>query len=465
MVSWKQRDGLPPGACCVNNPRFRASLAGSFAELVRRGVAGMQYDDWASNLSVLSADGGCLCEFCIQRFGPWLKANCPAADLERWKLGGPAESFDFRRWLRAERGISSAAAYSKWFATNAGDPLRQAYARFQYFSVREGLRTLLGVLAANAASGRPRAPLSVNAFLDSTSQQSKAMSAGDLPDYFVGEAADESLTGLFLNGKIAEALHRTSIISPFPFRVDRTRSAIALQYALGQLCLAPYDIWMQTSDLPRHFGKAADYADLFAFACANAALLDSYETVAAVGIAVGTAKPEDKRLRPLLQSIIEANVPFVFLLLGRDHFEPRITPVWAERVRHIINLTDIPDLPSRFSRARFWPGEWNADLARRIGVLKVEAPGVVATVRAVPGRTNSAVIHLVNYNFDEFSQSATVAQCGVRLLQPGFWGNVRTAEILSPGVPARAVSVKSFGRGMRLVVPELRTWAVVRLNG
>lgn len=462
MVSWTQSDGLPPGASCVNNAHFRASLAERITQLVKVGVVGVQYDDWASNISVLSSDGGCLCEFCMQKFRAYLKANHAAADLERWGAGNP-DQFDYRQFLKTQRRVTNAQEYLTYYGQNASDPLQQAYVRFQHASVRDGLVALKAVLAANAPAGGRRPALSVNAHFGSSSQQSKGLMAGDLPDYFVGEAGDETLVGMFVNAKIAEALHRVSILSPFPYKVDRTRSEIALQCALGQLCLAPYDIWMQTSDLPRHFGKAADYADLFGFVRGNAELFDACETVVTVGIAVDTSKPEDKRFRPLVQALAEGNVPFVLLLLGRGYFDPYISPLWSERLQTLINLTDATDLKVRFPNARIWPGELKPELLRRISVLGVEAQNVVATVRAKPGAGKFVAVHLVNQNFDEFSRAVPVEQCGVRLLQRRFWGPISRVELLAPGLPAQSLTVKLFGRDLRMVVPELRTWAVLRI--
>jgi hypothetical protein len=304
----------------------------------------------------------------------------------------------------------------------------------------------------------------VNANLGSSSQDSKALVAGNLPDYFVGEAGDETLVGMFVNAKMAESLHRTSFLSPFPYKVDRTRAEIALQYALGQLCLAPYDIWMHTSDLPRHFGKAADYVDLYGFVRRNAELLDACETVATVAVAVDTSKAEDKRFRPLVQGLAEANVPFVLLPLGRVFFDPYISPVWAERLRTVINLTDATELQGRFPNALISPGEPSPELLRRISALKVEAQNVVATVRAKPGVGKSAAIHLINHNFDEFSRALPVEQCAVRLLQQGFWGRIKAAQLLTPGAPPQPLNVKPFGHDLRVVLPELRTWAIVRLT-
>lgn len=436
MLSWAQSDGLPPGAACVNNALFRESQAKLIADAVAAGAIGIQYDDWASNLSVVSTGGECFCKFCLEKFQRRQQADR-----------------DYRTFLRTERGVTNLASYLVYRRDHSAEPLQQAYSRFQMESVRENLMSLKSLLASLSRNGR-RPALSVNANFDSPGRQSKALLAGDAPDYFAGEGGDESLAGMFTNAKLAESLQRTSIFSPFPYQVDRTRAGIALQYALGQLCLVPYDIWMRSNDVPRYFGKPAQYADLFAFVRRNATVFDACESVATVGVLVDTSQPEDSRFRPLIHSLAASGVPFRVCRAGPGDADCK------RRLRFVINLTGTAIDRGEFPQAREWTANLRADQMRTISLLRVEAPDVIATVRASrDGRLRA--IHLVNFNFDEFSRSVPIRQFGVQFHHPSFWGLASDLQILSPEGKLVESTVERFGRGLRVVVPELHTWAVI----
>jgi len=413
MASWL-RDGVPIGACCVNNQRYRAHHRDIIEAAVRAGAVGIQFDDWGSNVSFANNNGECFCEFCVPKFAA-------------------AHGVDYHEYLK-KKGVPDLRAYLEYRVRNAADPLQRAYVQFQAESVREYLSALKQHLASITATGAKRPSLSVNANFTTTSQQSRSTMAADIPDYFVGEGGDETLAGMFINARIAEALQRTSIFSPFPYKVDVTRAEIALQYALGQLCLVPYDVWMHTSDQPRYFGKPEDFADLFAFVRANAALLEDAETVATVGISVDRTKPEEKTFRPLVQSLAERNIPFVLAFPG------------ARRRPRIVIGPDQAALTAEQSRAA--------------SIVEVEPSRVVALPRAGRGFT---ALHLINRNTDEFSRRAVLRGFGVRLLQPRFWGPTHRVELLAPGAAPQQLTAAPFGRGLRIAVPELKDWAVLRI--
>lgn len=439
MVSWTQSDGLPPGAACVNNPLFRESQAKLIGEAVAAGAVAIQYDDWASNVSVTSVAGECFCRFCLQKFQRRQHADA-----------------DYRAFLRKQRGVTDLASYLVYRRDHAAEPLQRAYSDLQIESVRENLSSLKNLLAGLSRDGR-RPALSVNAHFDSPGRQSKALLADDVPDYFTGEGGDQSLAGMFTNAKLAESLQRTSIYSPFPYQVDRTRAEVALQYALGQLCLVPYDIWMRSSDLPRYFGAPEQYADLFEFVRTNAALFDACESVATVGVLVDTLQPEDSRFRPLIQALASRGIPFHVCRAGPGD------AACKHRLRFVVNLTGAPIDRGEFPQAREWSANLRDDQIRTISLLRVEAPDVIATVRASrDGRIRA--IHLVNYTFDEFSRSVPIHQFGVQLQHPTFWGLASEVRILSPEGKSVEATLYRFGRGLRVVVPELRTWAVICIS-
>ncbi len=464
MITWKQADGLPPGAGCVNNPGFQKQQFATVDAALSNGADGIQYDDWGSNVYVTSVIGDCLCEHCVAKFRAYLGAHYRSEELAAWGVGS-WEEFDYRTFLAEQRGVKSQAGYLAFVRKSPPDPLRSAYYRFQILSVREMLAALQKELKARRTRDGLQPTLAVNAGLLSPSQQSIQGAAADLPDYAVFEGTDESVGGIFLYSKVSEALGKISVLSPFPFLSDTARSTIALRYALGQLCLVPYDIWMYTSDVPRYFGAPADYVDLFDFVRAQPELFDGYETVAAVAIAVDAGKAQDSRLRPLVEKLAYENVPFALAPLGGDYYSPPLDKEWCERLPFVIDLSGRADVRQQFPNARFLSAALTAEDLRRLAVVEVEAPGVLAVVRARrAGGERSVAIHLVNRNFDEAGRVMPLEHFGIRLLQQEFWGRVSRMEWLAPGSKVEALGFQRWGYGLRVSVPWLGAWAVLKIQ-
>ncbi len=464
MITWKQADGLPPGAGCVNNPGVQKQQFATVEAALANGADGIQYDDWGSNVYVTGVIGDCLCEHCVAKFRAYLASHHRAEELAAWGVAS-VDDFNYRVFLTQQRGVKSQADYMAFVRKSPPDPLRSAYYRFQISSVRDLLGALQKELKARRTRDGMKPTLAVNAGLLSPSQQSIQGAAADLPDYAVFEGTDESVAGLFMYSKASEALGKISVLSPFPFEVDTARSTIALRYALGQLCLVPYDIWMYTSDVPRYFGAPADYVDLFEFVRAHADLFEGYETVAAVAIAGDAATAQDSRLRPLVERLAYENVPFALAPLGGDHYAAPLDAEWCERLPFVIDLSGRTEVRARFPNARFLRAELTAEDLRRLTVLEVEAPHVLAVVRARgAGGERSAVIHLVNRNFDEAGRVMPLEHFGIRLLQQEFWGKVNRIEWLAPGSKVEALGFQRWGYGLRVSVPRLGAWAVLKIQ-
>jgi hypothetical protein len=465
MITWKQADGLPPGAGCVNNPGFQKQQLTTILTALANGADGIQYDDWGSNVYVFGVIGDCLCEHCVAKFRTFLAAHHRPEELAAWGVADPA-GFNYREFLAAQRGVKSQSDYLAFVRKSPADPLRVAYTRFQMFSVRDMLALLQREIKERRTQDGLRPTLAVNNAILSPSQQSIQFAAADLPDYYVFEGSDESVGGIFLYSKISEALGKVSVLSPFPYEPHMTRATIALRYALGQLCLAPYDIWMHTSDLPRYFGTPEQYGDLFDFVRANEDLFDRYDTVAAVAIAVDTSRAPDSRLRPLVETLAHRNVPFLLVPLGSDFFTPAVNQDWCRRLPFVIDLTRQADTRQKFPEARFLHAAPTEDELRMVSVVQVEAPGVLAVVRGRGDqRDRSLLVHLINRNFDDAGRTVPLEHFGVRLLQPEFWGEPKQAELLAPSSNIEMLDVRPLGRDRRLVIPRLASWAVVKIQG
>jgi hypothetical protein len=463
MATWTQPDGLPPGASCVNNPRFRAQQEAAIRTAVANGAGGIQFDDWESNLSVSYSSGDCLCEFCVEKFRSHLRDQYSRDELQ--SLGVfDAASFDYKAFLAAGKGVSTQDEYLQFCRRSPQDVLGKVYRRFQMQSVRDLLTALREFLAGQQPGDGSKPTIAVNNSITSLTQQNINFAAAEIPSYLVFEASDESFGGIVFASKASEALQKVSVASPFPYLAGKTRSDIALRYALGQLCLVPYDIWMRTSDLPRAFGTTAEYGDLFRFVRANRDLFDASETVAAVGIAIDTSRPQDARLRPLMERLAEAAVPFVLLPRGRDLFEPSVPETWRQRLPYVIDLSGLADTGALFPNARPLSPSLPVEEMNRLKVLLVEAPGIAATVRGFTARDRqTAVVHLVNRNLDEYGRAVPVEPCAVRLLQSSFWGRIASIDAFSPEGSQR-IEMRNAGRDLRVIVPSVQLWTVLRVE-
>lgn len=464
MVTWKQADGLPPGAGCVNNPGFQKQQLETISTALANGADGIQYDDWGSNVYVFGVSGDCLCEHCVAKFRTFLTAHHRREELAAWGVADPA-TFNYREFLAGQRDVKSQSEYLAFVRKSPADPLRVAYTRFQMFSIRDMLVRLQREIKERRTQDGLRPTLAVNNAIVQPSQQSIQFAAADLPDYYVFEGSDESVVGIFMYSKISEALGKVSVMSPFPYEPHITRSSIALRYALGQLCLAPYDIWMHTSDVPRYFGTAEQYGDLFDFVRANEDLFDRYETVATVGITVDTAKAPDSRLRPLVEKLAYESIPFILIPLGSDFFTPSVNEEWFSRLPFVIDLSGRAEVKQKFSHSRFLRASPSADELRLLSVVQVEAPDVLAVVRGrQDGAERSLLVHLINRNFDQAGRTVELEQFGVRLLQPEFWGEPRHVELLAPSAGTEMLQLRGLGRDRRVVVPRLGSWAVLKIS-
>jgi hypothetical protein len=464
MITFRQADGLPPGAGCVNNPGFRDQQVRGIREALANGADGIQYDDWASNYGVFFSAGECLCEYCIAKFRTYLRDNRTPDELAAWSLGD-LSVFDYRRYLSERKGIASQTAYLQFARSSPTDPLHAVYNRFQIASIRENLAALRDMVYAERLPDGRRPTLAVNSSVTQATQRAIAFAAADVPSYPVFEGSEDTVPGLIFYAKVLESLQKIGVMSPFPFVTDKTRSDIALRYAFGQLCLVPYDVWMQTSDLPRAYGTPAEYGDLFHFVREHAEMFDRMETVATVGIAIDTAKAEHGRLRPLMSALGEAAVPFVLLPFGRDYFAPAVPDGWKRRLPYLIDLSGLAEASRQFPNARLLSSNLTAEEMARIALVQIEAQGVVGSVRgSVADGHKTIAIHLVNRNLDEFGRVTPIEGFGVRLLQPEFWGDIGAVQALSPGAPAERAGIDRWGRGFRVTVPSVKTWTVLRID-
>ncbi|NUQ01379.1 MAG: hypothetical protein HUU35_16165, partial [Armatimonadetes bacterium] len=100
--------------------------------------------------------------------------------------------------------------------------------------------------------------------------------------------------------------------------------------------------------------------------------------------------------------------------------------------------------------------------ARELDVLALEAP---PGVYAFPRGGAQTVIHLVNTSERPDGRGPqSYGHVTVGLRHPERWGSLRGATWYAPGRPAVAIDPEVHPDLVRLTVPSLATWGILRLE-
>jgi hypothetical protein len=279
----------------------------------------------------------------------------------------------------------------------------------------------------------------------------------------------------------AEAFGMTQVVSPIPRSTARTRAAFATTYALGQLHLVPWDLYMgsdATGIQPRYFGTREQYGDLCDFVHAHPALFDDHESAAEIAVLANADAPDSGSLAQFCRQLARQQLPF-HLLLGGSRYARlplRAADLRAARVVVEFNAADtFGEADQQTIRAaresglvRFIPP--TADLVamaklRGLELLRVEAPEGVYAFPRVNRSKRSAAVHLVNWNLDANGERAERYQnVTLTLRQPPRWGKIATATWLEPGREPVALQPECHADCVRLTLPQIETWGVVEIQ-
>jgi len=266
VAPWMTKWGAVWG--CANNPDYARIWLEHAKAAVDAGADSLQMDDPKIGASAVSW-GGCFCEHCVAGFGRYLQQK--TTDARREALGiADAATFDYAAYLR-QAGTRARDGFGSW----KGSPgLRDLFIEFLRDSDQRFYRNVQSELAAYA--GR-RVPYSCNGVEELLGYLGGAFDFGMAewnPLHRGGPAH------LYF-GAIRKATERGKSIILTCVSTDKpkTRRFVALAYALGSHVIVPWDVYIGP-DAPREFGAPEDYADLYGFVRANAALLDGYEDAA-----------------------------------------------------------------------------------------------------------------------------------------------------------------------------------------
>ncbi|MCK4627030.1 MAG: hypothetical protein KAV00_17085, partial [Phycisphaerae bacterium] len=113
-------------------------------------------------------------------------------------------------------------------------------------------------------------------------------------DFGIAELPDKYAHPAKIRAKVAEArkLGKAQVFTFVSTDARHTRKVIATAYACGSHLIVPWDVYLKSTPTgsERYFGKPKEYADLYGFVRANAALLDGYEDAAAAGKGISDSR-------------------------------------------------------------------------------------------------------------------------------------------------------------------------------
>lgn len=474
--SWMAAFGPKTFTGCCNHPAFRQLFFEAAKRHIDAGVDMLHVDDWTMNASWVLSGAACFCEPCRSGFREWLRQRCSPEELR--KLGiEDIRSFDYREHLK-RTGVPDAAAYK---AKIRDLPLTPQFTAFQVESMRAFFRDFRKRL--DEWSPQKFIPVSVNGLLINLHPNYNVCGI-DVIDFLTGESSqsedNQTEADFVLAAKAAEAFGITQVVSPIPRSTARTRAAVATTYALGQLHLVPWDIYMGSDASgiqPRYFGTREQYGDLYDFIHEHPALFDDYEPVAEVGV-LANADQADASLAAYCKQLASRQIPFQLVLGANRHARLPIRPADLQRLRLLVELSPIESFGGEDQKTIQAARESGlirfvkptADLTaiaklRSLNLLRLEAPDNVYAFPRVNGKTHSAAIHLVNWNL---AASTERAECyrniTLTMLQPPRWGAFKSAVWLQPGLAPVPLTPERHADSVRLTLPQLETWGVVKLD-
>ena len=462
-----QHKGIPFWWCCTRQPLFRQYISERVIETVKAGADGVHIDDHLGTAGGMG-NGGCFCDRCVDEFHGYLK-SLPQDERVRLGIQDP-ESLNFlavlRDWLAQQPGrkIQAHPLWSQWRIYQ----LRGA-ARFM---------TELRALAAQTA-GHP-VPMSANAGL----LWGPHLNDYQTLDYFSAEIDhhapqrhfnDNPLVAYRLADAVGRPLASTASGQDWAFIKEKNlpglvQGWIALSYAAGHGLMAPNRQWCYTPEKGTHWyeGPKEKFAPLYQFVRQNAAIFDNYQNHADITVAFSqrTFDRNAGKIIGICGKLSAANISYR-LALGGDEVVDH--PLSVEAMPQTVPLlvvepTDFTPADQRLLAALKPQKRYDSveqAVTNVAPAVRIETP---VTVRILPRvKPGSAVIHLVNWNYDDARDGVeTVKNAKVKLnLQALGVAGATEARFYSPGSQPVTLPIEQAA----VTVPELGLWAVLELRG
>lgn len=464
-----QHRGIPYWWCCTQQPLTRQYLRERVIETVKAGAYGVHIDDHMGTAGGLWL-GICFCDRCLEGFKAHLK-NLSRNQLDRLGIANPDE-FNFRsvakEWIAADKTQRRSATWH---------PLWPEWSVYQCRAAAAFMEELHTV--ANATAGRP-VPMGANAgllwprhladyktldlFSAETDHHAGARRFADLPllAYRIAEAVDRPYAATASGGDWAFIKEHN-----LPGLV---RGWIALAYAGGQLFMAPHRQWCYTPEKGTHWynGPADKFVPLYRFVRAHRTLFDGFETMADLAVVL-PHRAYARNQNPwfdVATKLAAANVSYKVLLGGDEIVDCALKHTDLDRA-HTLLVPDKKELvpADRELLERHSTGKKVFTTVEE--ALAAIQPAVRATagtpVRILPRvKAGSAVIHLLNYDYDSAPDDVRPMK-DVRLaLDPKKLGLSANCNMrwITPDGPEQPVKSEAGS----VVVPALGLWGMLVLE-
>ncbi|MBI4326578.1 MAG: hypothetical protein HY674_15130 [Chloroflexi bacterium] len=461
-----QHKGVPYWWCCTRQPLFRQYLSERVADTVKAGAAGVHIDDHLGTAGGIW-QGGCFCGRCLEEFHDYLK-SLPQDELTRQGIRDPG-SFNYRdavrEWLKEkpDRKPQQHPLWSHWRVYQL-----QGAAKFM---------ADLRALAAQTA-GHP-VPMGANACLlwgpHLSDYTSVDLFSAEIPHHAEARRfSDDPIMAYRLADAVGRPLASTASGGDWAFIKEQNlpglvQGWIALGYAAGHCLMAPHRQWCYTPQKGTHWydGPKDKYAPLYQFVRQNAGLFDDYRNHADLTVAFSqrTFDRDAGKVIGLCNKLAAANISYRLALGGNEVVDH---PLPAEEVRQAVSLLVIepkdfaPADQQVLATAKTGQHFDNAEqaLTNVSPAVRVATEG---TVRILPRvKPGSAVIHLVNWNYDAARDGVQPIR-NIRLklnLQTLGVAGATKAGLFAPGVSLVTLPIEET----TVTVPELGLWSVLELR-
>jgi hypothetical protein len=471
MPSWMVTFKPPHYTGCCNQPAFRELFFTAAKKQVEIGVDMLHVDDSAINASWVRHAAVCFCDACRAGFRDYLRRVHTPAELAALGVDS-LDGFDYREHLKAH-GIPDAATYRRKFSSL---PLTPDFIAFQIESTRMFYRDFRTVL--DEASPSKRIAISVNEGLPIAAADERLYHA-DTVDFYHGEVYDRTFAASLAGNKSAEALGMQFVSTPLPLGTADGLRTLALAYATGQLQLVPWDIYMGSDaigSLPRYFGTREDYGAAYDLIHEHPELFDAASSMAEVGVLVNADVATKARLEEVCERLATLQVPFHLIAAATKQARIPLREADLQAVRTLV-LVSPPESFAAEDRAvldrvlaarRPRLVQADADLgglfaARQLHILGWEGP---ERVFLFP-RTSATgpIIHVVNWNASpDGGQTDVYRNTTVTLRHPDRWGPLGRVTYHQPGEPAIDLEPEVHADAIRITLPRLATWGILKLS-
>lgn len=466
----------PPGEGCANRPLYLQYVVDQVNKAVDSGANMVQFDDWALNYGANNYSSSCFCADCMRNFNNYLRLMIAPNDLKQLDIYD-IDTFNYRKYLASHYAIKSSKEY---ITTRDNILLSKYYYDFQRYSVAKFFAKLRSEIDSH--NGR-HIPISINYEFFSKPLQKDNFAINNV-DFALGETEDMSLASLSLSSKIAEALGKWQVFSPVPLKnvpyaltVAPLRRSIANSYALGQLMLVPWDIYMgnypdRKTQRPRYYGAPSDYGDVYKFISNNKRLFNGYATLGTVVLLINLDNFDKSAVIPLINRLLAQNVPFRIETFGSRYYQDKISIDNLTHSAAILLLDDKSSIPalqrpvvnSINSNIRtFYVNNLTQQTINDLAPFWINNVNVKCFPRVKESDPKKLVLHLIdqdNYNSHENTGNVVI------VMKNSWFKNIKVSSVKFnsiSNVPDK-VFYTEIKDGIKIVIPSFKLWGILEIQ-